>query len=546
MPSSRESSYKGSLLFVNRDATNVLQRDEAEAFAVNSHVSSTYRHWFRNNRSGQTLSVDGASASKRSPATYQNRNGNISDRNASKRTTARHLNGFRQAWRASKAPENLAYTRSHHLWPENTQQQNILPTHSPQTLLQSGNSDPFNAAATPMTALHIELINNWQHRYYYYLTPQGASATARQASAQTWQHEVRQSISHEMLLHGIFAGALVFLSAHPSISPAELHRRSIFHQGRCLRLIRESISRGEVFPETLQAVAFAAVLDFFKRDIPACEVHVQAMKSLTDFQGGLAALPVATRPKLYLSDLEIADSCLRRMMFHVSTWGVGSWATEKNTLSAEESMSLEMYETYETSKYHDTLPPHLIPLISHHREVLLVHNLALELVPRNEPLADRIFHWLHTRKLALIATTLDVHLDIVEVSPAASCIEASIPLAINYAQRLIIDARYESIVGIPIHNLARTLAPLSADVLAVPRDPAERVCLLWMLFVGACVEMLRAETMQNPRTWFISRFAVLAREMEITNVGAVECFETFLYDEKALGGLLRRLLVWPV
>lgn len=181
----RKPGYRGEVLFVNRDATNVLRRDQVEAFAVNSHIASTYRHWFRNGRIGQVLSTENAlrvtnadevarncekykdDASGHYLASPYEKPGLKQDTKSLRKVAVRRGTGFHTLLRSSESSKS-----SRHI-PQKRLERNIVPQKrprsipSPQALIDSGNSDPFSAAATPMTPFHIELINNWQHRYFY-------------------------------------------------------------------------------------------------------------------------------------------------------------------------------------------------------------------------------------------------------------------------------------------------------------------------------------------------------------------------------------------
>lgn len=319
------------------------------------------------------------------------------------------------------------------------------------------------------------------------------------------------------------------------------YSRFMFHQSKCLQLLRQNIAT-TLDEKTLVAVCFLATVDFLHRDMSACKVHVQAMKNLSDALGGLQSLSFMTRRKLYLSDLEVADSLLRKPVFPVSTWGTGSLAD----LFPERYQQLRA-ELRDRIKTEAEWPRCLRLHLECHREFVLFDELAPTL-PDTES-RDQIYEWLHQRKHTLAVLTLELYDSIdqgegtrleTEYTSQSSVVcakdfEKALVLAVNYLSRLIYDLRYENAMSIPMHHLQSSLEVLTyqveyASAFEGAAGTYRNSVHIWILFAGACIE--RARRVEVVDSWFARRFLKLVTLMCISQERLVEDFTHIIYDDK--------------
>lgn len=169
--------YDGPLTFINRGpalGVNVGSKDYDEAFSIQSHVTKVYRAWRK-------------------------------DRDKRRPVLERH--------QVTSTPK---YDRYNSRFAQHGQRWRTL---SPYQALGNGNLDPFNAAALPITSFSHALIDSWKSRYMFFLSPLKASGASQQQAVEAWRTDLQDMIADEMVLHGVYAGALLFMSAYPNAAP---------------------------------------------------------------------------------------------------------------------------------------------------------------------------------------------------------------------------------------------------------------------------------------------------------------------------------------
>ena len=159
---------------------------------------------------------------------------------------------------------------------------------------------------------------------------------------------------------------------------------------------------------------------------------------------------------------------------------------------------------------------------------------------------DEIYSWVHFRRYSLVAMTLDLYHDILElhrllpVSDIQQNLELSLCLAISYAARMINDPGIENVGDyIAFPHLKPPLSRLLRQM-AETCDWSYVNTVLWMLFVGSCYEEITSKIQTSETRWFSSRMMRLAKEMGRKQL--TEGFQLFVHDDEVLGGFLAALL----
>ncbi|KAK5475145.1 hypothetical protein LTR26_009478 [Exophiala xenobiotica] len=620
-----EAVYNDNFLFINKGVKDIGVRNQNQDFAVRSHVNRPYRRWQRRLRD-KALKLNGAFP-RRWPQTSSSPFGTLTPRPnlplQSERVSARQQPGTcaRQSttstWRAGPAPayrerlqeaQPTRHIRGHTpgLSPPFTEPDPLQPrgptrdpSVQPLSLLGNGSSDPFSAAALPITALHHELIRFWEYRFYMALCPPGQSPRFAITANSMWLAEIRGAVADRTQLHAIFASALTYMlrTMPPSQDKRKASSMTYEHRVACLSSLRSLMAHEQSMLDlgTLRAIYLAAMMHFFAGEVEECDLHAKAMFSIVSRLGGLGSLDQTLALRLVILDTMLAHGLLQRPRFSTSEWNPGPWSKQTFVTPFGFSSSLH-FEDYmlQNSPIHPDIPSGLRPYLKGHREVLCAGHLARRLrhpstqaAQTSAMLSDGIQQWILVRRYAVSAHCISLYHDLPEWKSCQSPgeeegkphvdvnvdLQQSLCLAIEYCQRVIFLCAWEKVaVYIPFHHLrtslTRVLRGLKEDTAASGLGLEEHgEALFFLFFVGAVGEELalvdfdsgKTNTNTNTTTvatatetsaagllsdrWFSKHMAIVAVKIGCVEFDATKALlSRFLYDAIALDRTLEALI----
>lgn len=578
----RPPAFSGPFLFVNKNASNLRTRKREEVFAVRSHAMQIARRTKKqataastaSGTANQTESASRGSFSGKLPQHSEDADGEIEEHGQTKHSVAspsRLQSPTRKqlvvdapglhpsaALRSNTAsPSYLGAARPHtkptasalatsdlRLSSEYVTflTQYIQNTH-PTSPIGHGNSDPFAAAALPISAFFDSLIKLWRLGFmsnfwpaYIYLDP------THQVSQLTddWLHGA--VICNEAMLHGLFAGALSFVTNYspPSAATPILYAKGVHHHGKCLEATRARLALPDIAEEeALNMMHQSAIYSFHCGDVEASDVHRTAsIRIFANLENGLDDVHTLLKLLLILCDILMASNLPRRPSISLKRWAPRSWHEEENLQEMRHIFSFDPSPFMSSdrdvlgvsgallspSDRHIALQ--MLSLMTLHREALYANRLAMDLSGdgAESMRADTIFDWLSLRQYALVGHSVELYMDMLEAeshmqndlssqSRLQQVLNSCILLASSYTFQFIMrTSRGNCCLGyIPIHHLRDRLTLLMAlmsDARRKGLGPGSSSLvrpdtLLFLLFPGAVME----ESGSVTRNWNVAAAA---------------------------------------
>lgn len=584
----RPPAFSGPFLFVNKNASNLKTRKREEVFAVRSHAMQIARRTKKqataastaSGTANQTESASGAwaASSGKFPQHNEDADGEIEEHGQTKHsvTSPSRLQSPTRKQLAVDAPalRLSAALRSNTASPSylGAAHPNTKPTASalatsdlrlpseyvtfltqyiqstdPSSPLGHGNSDPFAAAALPISAFFDSLIKLWRLGFmsnfwpaYIYLDPTHPVSRL----TDDWLHVA--VICNEAMLHGLFAGALSFVTNYspPSAATPVLYAKGVHHHGKCLEATRARLALPDIAEEeALNMMHQSAIYSFHCGDVEASDVHRTAsIRIFANLENGLDDVHTLLKLLLILCDILMASNLPRRPSISLKRWAPRSWHEEENLRQLSTIFAFDPSQFMSSDR--DVLgvsgallsPPdrqialQLLSLMTLHREALYANRLAMDLSGdgADSMRADTIFDWLSLRQYALVGHSVELYMDMVEAEPhmqtdlenqlssqsrLQQVLNSCILLASSYTFQFIMrSSRSNCCLGyIPIHHLRDRLTLLMALMSDARRrglgpsasSLVRHDTLLFLLFTGAVME----ESGSVTRNWNVAAAA---------------------------------------
>ncbi|KIV83374.1 hypothetical protein PV11_05405 [Exophiala sideris] len=353
----------GRYLFINKRTEDVGKKDSGEEFIIRSHVHGEHRR--QRKRARNKLLKQESIYGKRWPQARARVSDPITrpalPTQADLQPSGHPANHLKQrastsSWRAGPAPvprdklrvgtvEPSKDTKSSEAsqiqvpgtspssqWATGARHDKSSQNHfsGPSSLLGSGSSDPFSAAALPIPALKHGLISFWEHRFVRAVCPSGENQIWLERTKVMWLEEIRGALSVTSRLHGLFAGALIFLlqGMGPSQEKRQLASLAVQHKVSCLSSLRDDMTQPGLRLQVLKAMYIAATMHFFAGEILEADLHAKAIAALVKQVGGLCRLDRILTFQLVILDTNLAYVLLQRPRLETSDWEPGSWAEQ--------------------------------------------------------------------------------------------------------------------------------------------------------------------------------------------------------------------------
>ncbi|KAK5064551.1 hypothetical protein LTR84_000384 [Exophiala bonariae] len=628
--SPRPPAYTGPFLFVNKNATNLRTRQRDEVFAVRSHAMQIARRSRKQNKEDPVQPMHENMPEEVDQAQHGEIEG-PEQRPSTRRTERRAIGQGQsvsrtQAWRSQRPstaqPHPTTSRRtSSQLQPGGissatrdqadataaTSLSQILASitrhavgSAPSTPLGSGPSDPFSAAALPISAFFNSLLQFWRLGYMANLWPAAVYMDPSHEVPQLVDGWIRDVVTpNPAMLHGLFAGTLSFITSYLPASEATpvLWARGMHHHGKCLEFTRSRLTMPNVNgEEALGMIHQSTTFSFHCGDFDASSVHrVASARILDTLENGLDSVHPVLKSLLIICDTLIAMHKPKRPSLDIESWTPGSWHDEDmlrpyddefdfdpSDYSQSDRQVLLFREQIYDSETGD-IAIQVQGMINLQREALCACEIAARLtISEGVASADPIYHWLAFRHYALASRCANLYMDMVENEPEPhtaplpehlqSVFPSCILLATSYTFQLIMRCSMGgwSLSYIPFHHLRNRLTLMMTlmgegrrmqlqEMMHIPTET-----LLFLFFGGAVAEEIMEQHVRSSPVesgqyaaisstaapanllhlrWFSVHFCMVLQRLGITDWEAAKHMLTkFVYDERTMDGHVQVLV----
>ncbi len=316
------------MFFVNKDASNLSRKDREESYAIASYVQREQYKREREKRKRQLRVISFVRPKVRKitkTATYSRRQSHLVEHAESSLFDREEARGDEPAARPdppSTVAEAVQCT-------EISFANGSSPWSSPITILNAGNSDPFNACILPMSTLthHLTFIAASYHASLIWPMESHLIHHSSAAMPQWWSL-INSSISDIGLLSSFlgYASALkaqVHRNQEPS-ALALLRTTTLKYKTTAIASLRAQMSQNALTDSVLVIVLRLMALEAYANNIEASRLHFRAAKQVIAGMGGWGQLPWMQREYIAIADTNLATISREGPFFAVEEWDPGS------------------------------------------------------------------------------------------------------------------------------------------------------------------------------------------------------------------------------
>lgn len=301
--------YRGPLVFINRDASNIKHRSPDEAYAVGSHIAARYTRWSKISRLRVSY-ITRPEQTTQPIIQERSKNETTADdaETFSTRSTSSGTYG-RQQYISLRKTVSTATQAGQQVLQSLVRQK--LP--SPMVLMQHGNSDPFITSSVKITPLNSYLIKTWQNIFMQTVYP---SEVLKRVSITS--DENADIIACPERIHFMLAWALMLQhSAMPdSETKKSLEIKALNHKSAGMNSLRRKL------PKMAKLTAIRAVwhllgAEFYAGNYAAAQTHFRALVNMVKSIGGLGSLPWQLRKLIVVADMTVSGAVATSSGFDV-------------------------------------------------------------------------------------------------------------------------------------------------------------------------------------------------------------------------------------
>ena len=366
--------------------------------------------------------------------------------------------------------------------------------------------------------------------------PDQVSRQSMSVANQKWNDEMRDAMTDEMRLDGVFATASMYkyLCLPPSAHRNKVLAETYEHQSQALTGIRKRVVGTGAIYHIIMAIWHVSSVSFYARDKAACDAHWRAIKTLVDGIGGFRALPWTSQRVLLQGDMFNAQLGMKPPLFDVEDWDPGDWNSQPWSSMYDIAYAERKYFHRPWAERHsnpvEPLPSKAIGSLI---EMLAARCLADELSQQQTGAGDKIHEWLHIRRVALIAPCLHhIHrlrqISAMESSTVAlelsteqltmNALEYAMYCVISLTSRLLFMRSPKSLalqimIWTPVHHL-RTVLEKTMTLMVRRGYMSHLEHLLWMFSMGAYVESWQPQLTGQQR-WHTAHFIAAAKRLGV-------------------------------
>ena len=473
-PPDRPPAYNGPFLFVNKNATNLRSRQREEVFAVRSHAMQIARRSRKpssqsksQERAAQAPSDQQAEApsTRRVSESPSAEPGQSMQENAEQQAMGARQHQQRQSQKGDTTHsrrQSLSHRRPGSSPPNRI---NLGPSLSPSAMPRllpvehaaALSQLTISASPTGMTPTALDLsagalppdffnsvLQFWKLAYMSNFWPAHIYLSPSHQAVQFTDGWIRgMVINNPALLHGLFAGALSYITNYlpPTDNTPMLWARANHHYGKCLEETRTQMARPGISAEqSLSLIHGMTTFSFHCQDLESCQVHRTAsMRLLDGLEGGLESIHPVLKYLLVLCDALTASHVPKRPSMDVEAWAPKPWPEEDSLRSLDGIFTFEEGACRQTDTIaflldHDVVTndyaEDLLDLVDWHREALAANDLAFTLTPASpegspgalgsvsrpgRDRADPVYAWLSLRQYGLSCLCSHMFMDLLEI-----------------------------------------------------------------------------------------------------------------------------------
>lgn len=325
------------------------------------------------------------------------------------------------------------------------------------------------------------------------------------------------------------------------------------------------ITKGLDF-ETLSIVVHHFGAEFYTKNLVAAMTHLRAAKDMTDAMGGIHSIPQLLKEIILTSAVIVASICLCRPLWDVQEWDPGTVETAAQRVPVTDRAIIRLTSAMKSCKRLD-IPLHssvtdseLQVIFEDLRELFHVEDYKCRVLSMSEKIDDKIFRWLHLRKLACWARLLEYYITIakppslferlasgrrLEHPEDQNCFPAMLCVAAIYAETIVFrhprlpsaHTRYNGLLQIALTTCLRQLEEINTV-----GGEEHKSGILWALAMGTLDEVTHRWT--EDRSWHSITFANLAWKMKLRSLEDLKrsCLMRFVYCEREMDPILLTIM----
>ncbi len=383
----------------------------------------------------------------------------------------------------------------------------FLRTPSPVTVLQHGGSDPFHTTPVDLTAQNYHVVES----AFKFTTPAALAIHLLSKSEQDVHN--KEVVKHQRAFFWDEAGLHALICSSWSVmsrlNPAERDvclSKSLKHGAKAMQALRRAISRqhpsNEELVKMFHAVAFLLAAALFVGDRAAAMYHQDACRRLIELLGGVLQLAPIDRYAIIYILVRIALNTRTRTVLAPAEW---------------DPVYLPVLEGNVDSAVGPTTAPALLG----RWEGLFVALKELTMVEKFPDLREELLHWRFLRRQAIKAKVANMWCDMTEPTNATDPVLGitAIPTTVHHSsldmclclavQNYIVltfepaTLSHPTISSTQIFHimLIRCLRKVEVNLEQPQGGARQTTDLLWVLGIGAVVEMQMRSQLGRPSAW---------------------------------------------
>ncbi|MCJ1378242.1 hypothetical protein MMC17_001339 [Xylographa soralifera] len=432
-------------LFINKDASNVSARNKHELSTVSSWVQTACRKKakdtrrrqlqtklltpFNYNKCAKGANLDGELWQRSSNTFCVGRSAEADARNqCHTKTSEKSYPGANTEQLHVKDQKTTPLTIKKHT-SQPTVHERGFSVHvlAPTTVLNPGNSDPFNASVLPIdphTSSLIAVAFKYHAAVVWVLE---AHLGQDSVALTTWWNNLTCSLGHEGLMSSFFGYASALkeqLRWTNSLNvPAEFGATTLSYKTTAIKILRKQLAEDALTLSSLQIVTRLMRLEAYSfnpqaggSNMQACKMHMQAAKHIVAEFGGLSALPWSQREFLVSADTNLSFILGDKPVFVVEDWDPGPFLGFTTNLRGETGLGCTIQtgvnDLSHLEHVYGLCDESVTAMLTDLRETLAVEDILRSKSQnvRNSPAGYR---WLHPRFMACRSQLNTYYIDFV-------------------------------------------------------------------------------------------------------------------------------------
>ncbi|KAJ9610228.1 hypothetical protein H2200_005005 [Cladophialophora chaetospira] len=444
----------GRFLFINK-TSSTLAKNPGESFTISSHVSKTHRKWLKEEKLRKLLASSGKAVAQRAiqPAKLQfQATGSTTtappiryeparDPIASIEFQGSSKTAATDAYDAPDTNQNPGNSNYHPIadpglavYPfeesqdSDYQEQRIQIiakgrhawTRGQHSLAPSrGSSDPFSAAALPLSARDHDIIRQAQRFFVFVVSPDKKSAVWRAPIGDSSSSHIRlrNTIADEAEIHAILAAGYAVNANVSSHDYTRSLARGLYHKTKAVELLRDRLVKHGFSLSVSTLIRLLISLDFECSDNEAALVHLRGLWAMAATTPGIL---MDAQDLLRVSDAWISISLLKKPEISPSRYDPGERRIQPFSKALRDLESgntiIATRKLGDATHKHSTFDSHTWTLLEAAQEI--VNTKAVMDRIEDPDLLHDVIHWMNKRSAAVTGYLTTGYVDNKEAAAA--------------------------------------------------------------------------------------------------------------------------------